>query len=71
VCEDPPRPGEGSPLATEMAGYMAGRGDFMVEHDNYVEMDLRGLTFDPATHEVAEEDRLETGGSLLVATVKS
>lgn len=43
LCEDPPRPAEGSTLQLEMAGYMAGRGDFMVEHDNYAETDLNEL----------------------------
>lgn len=46
VCEDPPRPAEGSLLSTEMAGYMAGRGDFMTEHENFMEIDLRSLRFD-------------------------
>ncbi|XP_052800808.1 transcriptional adapter 2-alpha-like [Mya arenaria] len=65
LCEDPPRPGEGSLLATEMAGYMAGRGDFMVEHENYMEMDLRGLQFDQPD----EEDALETELKLTVVDV--
>ena len=57
VCEDPPRPAEGSMLATEMAGYMAGRGDFMTEHENFMELDLRALEFDAD----GDEDKLETG----------
>ena len=39
-----------------MAGYMAGRGDFMVEHENYFEHDLRNLNFD-----FEEDDQIETG----------
>lgn len=55
VCEDPPRPAEGTLQATEMAGYMAGRGDFMTEHENYMELDLRSLRFD------ADDERVEAG----------
>ena len=56
MSEDPPRPAESSNVTTEMAGYMAGRGDFMVEHENYFEHDLRNLNFD-----FEEDDQIETG----------
>ena len=39
-----------------MAGYMAGRGDFMQEHDNFMELDLRSLEF--STDDI---DETETG----------
>jgi len=62
VCEDPPRPAEGSQLATEMAGYMAGRGDFMTEHENYMELDLRSVRFD------AEDEPVESGTIFMTKT---
>ena len=45
MCEDPPRPAEGSVLQADMSGYVAARGDFAVEHDNYAELDMRDLEF--------------------------
>ena len=43
-------------MTQEMAGYMAGRGDFMTEYMNYMELDLRGLEFD------LNDEPLEEGG---------
>ena len=57
VCEDPPRPAEGTVFQQEMAGYMAGRGDFMTEFDNYAETDLREIAFDNED----DQDQLDKG----------
>lgn len=56
LSEDPPRPADGSQVTTEMAGYMAGRGDFMVEHENFFEHDLRTLEFDFNADDPIESD---------------
>jgi transcriptional adapter 2-alpha len=40
-----------------MGGYMAGRGDFNVEHDNYMELELRTIDFNPSPAQ--ERDELE------------
>ena len=56
VSEDPPRPSDHSLVNNEMAGYMAGRGDFTTEYDNYMELDLRQMEFDKE-----ESDSLEMG----------
>ena len=53
VCEDPPRPPENSVRFSDMAGYMAARGDFVVEHNNFIEMELNNITQD-------EEEELDT-----------
>ena len=63
LCEDPPRPGDGSTLQLEMAGYMAGRSDFMVEHDNYAETDLNELSIND------DDDHLERELKLAVLDV--
>ncbi|KAL4223106.1 Transcriptional adapter 2-alpha [Mactra antiquata] len=64
LSEDPPRPAEGSLVNTEMAGYMAGRGDFMHEHENFMELDLRHLYFD-----TGDEDPIETELKLAVVDI--
>ncbi|CAG5128357.1 unnamed protein product [Candidula unifasciata] len=46
LSDNPPRPPEGSTLSFEMGGYSAARGDFDVEHDNFIEMDICRMTFD-------------------------
>ncbi|KAI0221294.1 Transcriptional adapter 2-alpha [Lamellibrachia satsuma] len=51
--QDPPRAPDGSTLQQEMAGYMAARGDFTVEHDNYAEMCLQTMEFS------GDEDQLD------------
>ena len=56
VSENPPRPGDNSLVNSEMAGYMPGRGDFMTEYDNFLEMDLRNMEFNRE-----ETDQLEIG----------
>ena len=56
MSEDPPRPSDHSLVHNEMAGYMAGRGDFTTEYDNFMELDLRHMEFDRE-----ELDPLETG----------
>ena len=55
ACEEPPRPAEGSLYQLEMSGYLAARGDFTHEYDNFAEMDLREIAFNP------EEDPAEKG----------
>ncbi|XP_041348019.1 transcriptional adapter 2-alpha-like [Gigantopelta aegis] len=52
LSEDPPRPPENSLLFSDMAGYMAARGDFIVEHDNYFEMELNNITQDDDDEEL-------------------
>lgn len=56
LSEDPPRPADHSLINSEMAGYMAGRGDFMTEYDNYMELDLRNLEFDREVVDTLETD---------------
>ena len=56
VSEDPPRPQEGSPLFLEMGGYMAARGDFNVEHNNFVELELKDMAFDEEKEDSEDED---------------
>lgn len=56
VSEDPPRPQEGSPLFLEMGGYMAARGDFNVEHNNFVELELKDMVFDEEKEDSEDED---------------
>lgn len=45
VSGDPPRPVLGSQQQADMAGYMAARGDFAYEFDNFAEMDVADLDF--------------------------
>nr|XP_006813814.1 PREDICTED: transcriptional adapter 2-alpha-like [Saccoglossus kowalevskii] len=45
ISEDPPRPAKDSQRATDMAGYIAARGDFTEEYDNYVEWDVKDVYF--------------------------
>ncbi|XP_070573130.1 transcriptional adapter 2-alpha-like [Ptychodera flava] len=45
LSEDPPRPAKDSQKANEMAGYIAARGDFNEEYDNYAEWDIKDLYF--------------------------
>ncbi|XP_050409918.1 transcriptional adapter 2-alpha [Patella vulgata] len=40
LCDDPPRPSEGSTIINDMGGYFAARGDFTIEYDNYCELDI-------------------------------
>lgn len=61
VSEDPPRPPEGSAMCTDMAGYSAARGDFSVEYDNFAEMDICNMTFDPAYNEDEADKKLTEG----------
>ena len=56
MSEDPPRPPDGSPLFVEMAGYSAARGEFMVEFNNFAEMDICHLSFDAEEKGEDEED---------------
>uniref|UniRef100_A0A2R5LAT1 Putative transcriptional adaptor n=1 Tax=Ornithodoros turicata TaxID=34597 RepID=A0A2R5LAT1_9ACAR len=45
VSGDPPRPVLCSQQQVDMAGYMAARGDFSFEFDNYAELDVAELDF--------------------------
>ncbi|XP_072024859.1 transcriptional adapter 2-alpha-like [Amphiura filiformis] len=45
LSDDPPRPIRDTQKAGEMAGYMPARGDFVMEHDNYAEWDLKDIYF--------------------------
>jgi len=56
--EDPPRPAPGSQLFCDMAGYMAGRGDFIAEYDNYAELDLKDVAFADDDEEVDTDLKL-------------
>nr|CAB3266784.1 transcriptional adapter 2-alpha [Phallusia mammillata] len=47
ACEDPCRPLPDSHRAQHMAGYLAARGDFIEEYDNYAEWDVRDVYFSP------------------------
>uniref|UniRef100_F6VKM8 Transcriptional adapter n=1 Tax=Ciona intestinalis TaxID=7719 RepID=F6VKM8_CIOIN len=46
-CEDPCRPLPESHRAQNMAGYLAARGDFQEEYDNYAEWDISDIYFSP------------------------
>lgn len=58
VSEDPPRPVLCSQQQSEMAGYMAARGDFSHEFDNYAEMDIAELDFDQCEDDLDRELQL-------------
>ena len=60
MSEDPPRPADGSQVTTEMGGYMAGRGDFTTEYDNFMELDLRSLEFS-----LEGDDNVDIGDKLV------
>ncbi len=53
VGEDPPRPTDCSVFQAEMSGYVPARGEFILEYDNYLELDVRDLSFNK--DEVEEE----------------
>lgn len=55
LCDDPPRFPESSQSFQLMGGYMAGRGDFNVEHDNFMELELRAIEFDDNPGQVRDE----------------
>ncbi|XP_061193144.1 transcriptional adapter 2-alpha-like [Saccostrea echinata] len=57
LCDDPPRYPDSSQIFQLMGGYMAGRGDFNVEHDNFMELELRAIDFNEAP--IQERDDLE------------
>lgn len=54
LCDDPPR----YPENNELSGYMAGRGDFMVEYDNFMELEVKNLNFDTGDD---EEHKMQLG----------
>ncbi|XP_023227126.1 transcriptional adapter 2-alpha-like [Centruroides sculpturatus] len=45
TCNEPPRPAVDSPTCLNMAGYMAARGDFNTEYDNFAELDIKPIEF--------------------------
>ncbi|XP_054921654.1 transcriptional adapter 2-alpha isoform X2 [Dermacentor andersoni] len=64
VSGDPPRPVLSSQQHVDMAGYMAARGDFVHEFDNFAEMDVAELDFSQC------EDDLDKGEQLLCQQVQ-
>ncbi|KAK7088033.1 transcriptional adapter 2-alpha-like [Littorina saxatilis] len=71
LSEDPPRPPEGSPLCLEMAGYSAARGDFTVQYNNFAEMDVCNLTFEPEDRGEDDEEDVEIMDDLKMALLHS
>ncbi|XP_029651100.1 transcriptional adapter 2-alpha [Octopus sinensis] len=59
LSDDPPRPQDGSPLFLEMGGYSAAAGDFNVEYNNFIELELKDMTFD--TDDNNEQENKEEG----------
>ncbi len=60
--EDPPRPTDGSVFQAELAGYVPPRGEFILEYDNYMELEVKDLSFDKDVTE--EEEEYEKGNYL-------
>lgn len=54
VSDNPPRPAEQTALWHEMGGYSAARGDFNIEHDNFIEMDICQMSFEDEDEENME-----------------
>ncbi|XP_060064792.1 transcriptional adapter 2-alpha-like [Ylistrum balloti] len=65
LCDDPPRFPDSSVLHQEMGGYMAARGDFNIEYDNFQELEIQSISFD----EDEEIDELEERLQLAVLDV--
>uniref|UniRef100_T1J6F8 SWIRM domain-containing protein n=1 Tax=Strigamia maritima TaxID=126957 RepID=T1J6F8_STRMM len=63
ICDDPPRPALDSQMYNEMAGYMAGRGDFNTEYDNYAEHDICRMEF------LEDDDDVDTNLKLSVLRI--
>lgn len=55
ASEDPPRPPMDSTRSFDMSGYMPCRGDFDVEYDNYAEVDIKEIEFDPMDSHLLQE----------------
>lgn len=55
LCDDPPRYPDSSAGHQEMGGYMAARGDFNVEYDNFQELEIQAISF----NEDEEHDELD------------
>ena len=53
--EAPPRPADNSGLQIDMSLYSAARGDFGVEYDNYAELDLKNIDFQPDENDTLSE----------------
>ncbi|KAL5015418.1 hypothetical protein ScPMuIL_009688 [Solemya velum] len=53
-----PVPPENSPMFYDMGGYMATRGDFNMEHDNFMELDIRNISFEENLDELEKELKL-------------
>uniref|UniRef100_A0A2C9JTC4 Transcriptional adapter n=1 Tax=Biomphalaria glabrata TaxID=6526 RepID=A0A2C9JTC4_BIOGL len=54
LSDNPPRPAEHTALWHEMGGYSAARGDFNIEHDNFIEMDICQMSFEDEDEENME-----------------
>ncbi|XP_033743999.1 transcriptional adapter 2-alpha-like isoform X1 [Pecten maximus] len=65
LCDDPPRFPDTSVVQQEMGGYMAARGDFNIEYDNFQELEIQSISFD----EEEETDELEERLKLAVMDV--
>ncbi|OWF55975.1 Transcriptional adapter 2-alpha [Mizuhopecten yessoensis] len=59
LCDDPPRFPDSSVLQQEMGGYMAARGDFNVEYDNFQELEIQSISFAGEEEGNELEERLE------------
>ena len=53
--DDPPRPQANSEASSDLAGYMACRGDFSVEYDSFAESDIKDIVFEKDDDELAQE----------------
>lgn len=54
LCDDPPR----YPENNIWSGYMAGRGDFTMEYDNFMELEVKNLSFEDNDE---EESKMQLG----------
>lgn len=59
VSGDPPRPALCSQQQIDMAGYMAPRGDFSYEYDNYAELDVAELDLTKCIDQLEKDLQLE------------
>ena len=56
--EGPPRPTDGSVFQAEMSGYVPPRGEFILEYDNYLELEVKDISF---TKDEEEEEPFDRG----------
>lgn len=55
--ENPPRPTDGSVFQAEMSGYVPPRGEFILEYDNYLELEVKDISFNRDDEEEEPFDR--------------